>query len=317
MRGPRAIGAALHAALTATCFHFVAEANPVMSWVPAYETKGSADALRTNLGEGRTVAQTLSRIAFQFWLPVEEGLALDKRVREADVRQLAALAREDNVQLLLGVFNAYTDVGGSGFSWDRAKKLFADKRSAFVQQIVAEIEKFGLDGVEIDIESERDGLSDQDRADYAAFIIALAEEVHSRGKIITLSTFPGRWFGPNNTWWNDWAKVIDGVQSMGYTEVGKQGTQGWDSYGGQVSLWIKAGGDPKKFLNGVSVYSKQWKGASVADNLQGVCDVAQATGSGVALWELSQKAHPETLDPGWNSSINWKWIARIKDLTTP
>jgi Glycosyl hydrolases family 18 len=182
MRGRRAIGAALHAALAATCFHFVAEANPVMSWVPAYETKGSADALRTNLGEGRTVAQTLSRIAFQFWRPVEEGLALDKRVSEAGVRQLAALARQDNVQVLLGVFNAYTDVGGSGFSWDRAKKLFADKRSAFVQQIVAEMEKFGLDGVEIDIESEGDGLSDQDSADYAAFIIALAEEVHSRGK---------------------------------------------------------------------------------------------------------------------------------------
>jgi hypothetical protein len=55
---------------------------------------------------------------------------------------------------------------------------------------------------------------------------------------------------------------------MGYTEVRKQGTQGWDSYSGQVALWIKAGGDPKKFLNGVSVYSKQWKGASTADNLK-------------------------------------------------
>ena len=32
----------------------------------------------------------------------------------------------------------------------------------------------------------------QDRADYAGFIIALAEEVHSRGKIITVSSFLGR-----------------------------------------------------------------------------------------------------------------------------
>jgi hypothetical protein len=136
-----------------------------------------------------------------------------------DVRRLAAVARQNNLQALLGVFSAYTDVGGSGFSWDRARKAFAGKRSAFVQQIVAEMEKFGLDGVEIDIESERDGLSDQDRADYAGLIIALAEEVHSRGKIITLSSFPGRWFGPNNTWWSDWAKVVDGIQSMGYAEV--------------------------------------------------------------------------------------------------
>jgi hypothetical protein len=70
---------------------------------------------------------------------------------------------------------------------------------------------------------------------------------------------------------------------------GSKGHRVGTANGGQVSLWTKVGGDPKKFLNGVSVYSKQWRGASVADNLQGLCDVAQETGSGVALWELSLK----------------------------
>jgi len=223
------------------------------------------------------------------------------------------LARQNKLQVLLCVFNAYTDVGGSGFSWDRAKKAFVSNRAAFVHQIAVETEKYGLDGVEIDIESERDGLTDQDRSDYAGFVIALAQELHSRGKIITLSSFPGRWFGPNNTWWSDWAKLVDGVQSMGYSEVGKAGTQNWDSYQGQVSLWVKAGGDPKKFLNGVSVYLKGWKGASTSENLNALCSVAEATGSGVALWELSRKAHPEALDPGWDTSINWNLIEKIKD----
>jgi hypothetical protein len=74
----------------------------------------------------------------------------------------------------------------------RARKAFAGNRDAFLRQITAEMEKYGLDGVEIDIESESDGLTDQDQSDYAGFVIGLAKELHSRGKIITLSSFPGR-----------------------------------------------------------------------------------------------------------------------------
>lgn len=312
----RGVAVTLLAGLAGLCFIAESLANTVISWVPAYEVENSVHALQAPLDDGRTLGQALSRLALQFWVPDGENLILDKRVSEADVRRLVTVAKQNNLQVLLGVYNAYPDVDGSGFSWDRAKKAFAGGK-AFVQQIVAEMEKFQLDGVEIDFESERDGLTARDRADYASFIVAMAEEVHSRGKIITLSSFPGRWFGPNNTWWSDWAKVVDGLQSMGYAEVGKEGTQGWDSYRAQVSLWIQAGGDPRKFLNGVSVYSKQWKGASVTGNLQGLWDVARATGSGVAVWELSRKAHPADLDPGWNSSNNWTWIGRIKDLSSP
>ena len=59
----------------------------------ADEVKDSADALLTNLGGGRIVTQTLSRIALQFWIPAKEDLALDKRVSEVDARPLAAVAR--------------------------------------------------------------------------------------------------------------------------------------------------------------------------------------------------------------------------------
>jgi Glycosyl hydrolases family 18 len=303
--------------MAAWCFQGSAQANTVMSWVPAYGIKDSIEALRTDLGQGRTVAQSLSRLALQFWIPIDGALALDRRVSEADVRRLTAVAKQNKLQVLLCVSNAYTDVGGSGFSWDRARMAFADNRAAFVQQIVDETEKFGLDGVELDIESERDGLSDQDRAAYRAFVGALAEQLHSRGRIITLSSFPGRWFGPNNSWWSDWAAVVDGVQSMGYSEVGKNGDQNWDSYQRQVSLWIQAGGDPKKFLNGVSVYFKEWKGASTRENLDFLFGVAEATGSGVAIWELYRKAHPQDLDPGWDSPPLWILIEKIKSARSP
>src|SRR4029077_11384037 len=68
------------------------------------------------------------------------------------------------------------------------------------------------------------------------------------------------------------------------------GAQNWNSYQGQVSLWIQVGGDPKKFLNGISVYFKQWKGASTQENLDALRRVAETTGSGVAVWELSRSA---------------------------
>ena len=293
--------------------HGVVHANTAMSWVPAYGIKDSINALQTDLGRGRTVAESLSRLALQFWIPIEGMLVLDKRVSEADIRRLIALAKQKNLQVLLCVYNAYNDVSGSGFSWDRAKMAFVGNRAAFVQQIVGEVEKYGLDGAELDIESERDGLTDQDRSAYAGFVVALAGELHSQGKIITLSSFPGRWFGPNSTWWSDWAAVVDGVQSMGYSDVGKDGAQNWNSYQGQVSLWIQVGGDPKKFLNGISVYFKQWKGASTQENLDALRRVAETTGSGVAVWELSRSAHPQELDPGWKASGNWILIEKIKD----
>jgi sugar phosphate isomerase/epimerase len=303
--------------IAAWWFQDSAPANSVMSWVPAYGIKDSIEALQTDLGEGRTIAQSLNRLALQFWIPVEGALALDHRVNAADVKSLIAVARQNKLQVLLCVCNAYTDVGGSGFSWDRARMAFADNRAAFVQQIVEETEKFGLDGVELDIESERDGLTGQDRGAYAAFVVALAGPLHARGKIITLSSFPGGWFGPNNSWWSDWAAVVDGVQSMGYSEVGKNGGQDWDSYRRQVALWIQAGGDSKRFLNAVSVYFKQWKGASTQENLDSLRGVAEATGSGVAIWEIYRKAHPQDLDPGWNDSANWSLIQKIKDARSP
>ncbi|MFZ0711120.1 MAG: glycosyl hydrolase family 18 protein [Terrimicrobiaceae bacterium] len=298
-------------------FQGSARANSVMSWIPAYGIKDSIEALQTDLGEGRTIAESLDRLALQCWIPVKGALALDSRVSEADVRSLIAVAKQNKLQTLLCVSNAYTDVGGSGFSWDRARMAFGDNRAAFVRQIVEETEKFGFDGVELDIESERDGLNEQDRAAYGAFVVALAGELHSRGKNITLSSFPGRWFGPNSSWWSDWAAVVDGVQSMGYSEVGKNGAQDWDSYRHQVALWIQAGGDPKRFMNGVSVYFKQWKGASTRENLDSLCGVAEATGSGAAIWELYRKAHPQDLDPGWDGSANWSLIQRIKDARSP
>jgi hypothetical protein len=116
--------------------HGVVYANTAMAWVPAYGILDSVNALQTDLARGRTVAQSLSRLALQFWIPVEGMLVLDKRVNEADIRRLIALAKQKNLQVLLCVYNAYNDISGSGFSWDRAKTAFADNRAAFVKQIL-------------------------------------------------------------------------------------------------------------------------------------------------------------------------------------
>ena len=72
---------------------------------------------------------------------------------------------------------------------------------------------------------------------------------------------------------------------------------------GKFPFGLKPGGDPKKFLNGVSVYFKQWKGASTQENLDALRGVAETTGSGVAVWELARSAHPQELDPGWQASV--------------
>jgi Glycosyl hydrolases family 18 len=300
-----------------SCLQDSVEANTVMAWVPAYGIGDATGTLAIPLGGDRTVAEVLSRIALQFWIPINGNLALDKRVSENEVRNLLRIARQKNLQVLLCVCNAYPDASGSGFSWDRARPAFAGNRGAFIRQLVEEARKYGLDGVDLDIESERDGLSAQDRSDYAAFVLELARRLHGEGKILTLSSFPGSWFGPNRSWWRDWAAAIDGLQSMGYSDVGMKGTEDWDSYPAQISSWIEAGGAPGKFLNGVSVYFRSWKGASAQENLAALGAAARATGSGAAIWELSLDAHQQKLEPGWKDSTNWALVERIRDDRSP
>jgi hypothetical protein len=104
LRSRRATAFTLLAGLLGACFHCPAQANSAMSWIPAYEVKDSADGLLTNLGGGRTATHTLSRIALQFWIPADEDLALDKWVSEADVRRLAAVARQKQPSGAFGRF---------------------------------------------------------------------------------------------------------------------------------------------------------------------------------------------------------------------
>ena len=59
----RAAAVAFLAGWAGLSFVATSQANTVMSWVPAYEVEHSVDALQAPLGEGRTVGQTLSRLA--------------------------------------------------------------------------------------------------------------------------------------------------------------------------------------------------------------------------------------------------------------
>ena len=82
--------------------------------------------------------------------------------------------------------------------------------------------------------------------------------------------------------------MVDGVQSVGSSDVDEGGARDGTAMLGQTSLWIQVGGNARNSWNGISVsIFKQWKGASTRENLDALRRVAETTGSGVAVWELT------------------------------
>ena len=92
-------------------------------------------------------------------------------------------------------------VGGWSYNNVPLESTFAEatatkeKRSTFVSEIVKMCETYGFDGIDIDWEYPRVNSTD---TNYEAFMLSLADELHSRGKLLT-------------------AAVVNGMSAEGYT----------------------------------------------------------------------------------------------------
>ncbi len=293
----------------------------VMGWVPAYGIEATLKALEAN----PAIGQSLTRVGLQFWNPGADGTsvvlapvdATGKPVTAANVRTLQRWARAHGVQPLLTVYNNSQVI--NRWDWPLARRAFADHPEEFTAALVAAVDAWQLDGVDLDLEGEGDFSAD--RAAYASFVRQLSAALKARGKILTVDSFHSPCDNaPNMRWWADWAGDVATIHSMGYEDLyegskvafkpeGRPVCEGGAAlfrYSWQLDWGIKAGYRRDQIVMGMPTWVDSWGsggvGPSVVDHLREL----RALGAGAALWDLQLGA------AGWNKPATWEAVQALR-----
>ena len=267
----------------------------VMTWVPPYGIDKCRERLRQEV-DGIGPKDALTHLALQFWLPTRDG-SVEKTTRYGDISDATVIefrdwAHQHGIHAMLCVYNSV-----SSWDWQLAQAGFADHRGEFVHALVTEMQRLGLDGIDIDLEGSGDFESSKEA--YLAFIRALAPQVHSLKKQLTVDSFAYKWNAPNQTWWADLFPQVDGVNSMGYERIGANAGE-WRAYAAQKAA---AGSHAAKLLIGVPSSKADWLGNTAAEHMKWI---TKDDSVGVAIWDARFSA------PYWQTPEAWKGLIKMR-----
>lgn len=275
-----------------------AQPRKVITWVAPYGIDASWTMLRTNynkLGPGKGI----THLALQFWVPTETGgLARATRygmITDQAIDRFVKWAHGKGIKVLLCVYNGEND-----WNWPLAQAGFRDHPVKFAKALVAEMQARKLDGVDVDLEGVGD--FEADKKPYVSFVKELAGRVHAKGKIVTVDSFPYIWNAPNQNWWASLFKHADGINSMGYEDLGRNAPS-WQSYAYQKS---KAGRHASKLQIGLPTYKSEWQGDTTLDQLKWF-QTGSAGRVGIALWDAQLQ------DPSWQTKPVWKVLKSVRN----
>lgn len=298
--------------------------NEVMSWVPPYDLALSRRALQHTAGS-ITADQWLTRVGLQFWIPGSDGrleyASRGDTVNDAAVAWFRDWAQPRGVKVLLTVYNH----DGTKWDWDRARSAFADHQDDFVKNLVAEVERHRLDGIDLDLEGN--GSLDHDRPEFARFVKKLSVALKARGKLLTVDSFHSPCFNaPHMGWWEDWKGQVDAIHSMGYGDLYEGSTERFVPEGGsggcmdgaaifkfswQVDWGTSHGFQAAQILPGLPGYRYEWGSGGLGTTLPAHLAEVAAVGAGICIWDI-----PGTIggqrDQRWGSEEAWTALKRFR-----
>ena len=265
---------------------------PITSWVAPYAVAKTKAALESNDG----AKANITHLGLQFWLPTTEGKAklieMDE-VTEAAIIELRDWGHANGIRVMLCVFNH----NGKEWDWPLAKAGFAEHKAEFVKSLVSEMERFGLDGIDIDLEGN--GSFDTDREAFVAFMTDLSRELRARNKHLTVDTFCYIWNAPNQSWWPDLFPLVDSIASMAYDEAGATAPE-WRAYDAQKKA---AGRHTAKLQIGVLSGRDAWQGNTVLEQLQWI---GKDGTIGLAIWDAQFR------NPAWKTAELWQVLKPLR-----
>ncbi len=309
-------------------FAVSAQARNVMSWVPPYSIQTSYNLLNT--GSPANIENGLTHLGLQWWVP--DGTGGITFITDYQYTSLGDLSDEvemfvdwgdaNDVETMLCLFNIHDD----DFDWDIAISAFGQYQDESVASIIAEVEKYNLDGVDIDFEGGGD--QSLDMSDFAEFLYKLNNELKKNGKTLSVDVFPSPCYNaPNVNWIPNLAPYCDFVNVMGYDETYEGNSASFycsqnSDYSHQAVLqysFIKSFLDKNdiddfKVNYGVPGWMEYW--GEPSENSQTIlghmADIENLTdGAGMAIWDIA------LMNGGtWRESTTWDKIEEFKATPT-
>jgi GH18 family chitinase len=223
---------------------------------------------------------------------------------DAAVAELRDWGRAHGVRVLLCVYNY--NVAQEAWDWSWAQAAFATHPEKFATSLVAEMERLELDGIDLDLEGN--GPHDADKEVYLRFVRDLSSRLRARGKRLTVDTFAYVWHAPNQSWWSDLFPLVDGINSMGYEEIGAgagAGNEAWRSFAAQEDA---SGSNVDKLMLGMPAYKDDWQGKPALEQLRWLRDRGRA---GMSIWDSQLDG------TAWRTREAWATVADIRNGKRP
>lgn len=279
-----------------------------MTWVAPYAVAASKARLSQSF-DGVGMKDGLTDLALQFWEPLPDGSGVQRVQRGGDtsdaaVAELRDWGRAHGVRVLLCVYNY--NVSKEAWDWPWAQAAFATHPETFATSLVAEMERLELDGIDLDLEGN--GPHDGDKQPYLRFVRDLSSRLRAKGKRLTIDTFAYVWHAPNQSWWNDLFPLVDGINSMGYEEIGAGaggGAEAWRSFAAQEDA---SGSNVDKLMLGMPAYKDDWQGKPALEQLRWLRDRGHA---GMSIWDAQLDGS------AWRTREAWATVADIRNGKRP
>jgi hypothetical protein len=276
----------------------------VMTWVAPYAVAASKARLNESF-EGVGMKDGLSDLALQFWEPSADGSTVQRVQRGGDTSDAAVTELRDwghahGVRVSLCVYNYNT--AKEAWDWPWAVSAFAAHPEQFATSLLDEMERLGLDGIDLDLEGN--GALEGDRETYLKFVQQLSPRLRAKGKRLTLDSFAYVWNAPNQNWWKPLFPLVDGINSMGYEEIGAgagAGDDAWRSFAFQEDA---SGSDVGKLMLGMPANKDEWRGKTALEHLRWLRDRGHA---GMSLWDSQLDA------PAWRTHDAWSTVTEIRN----
>lgn len=283
-------------------------ATPIPSPTPAPEFRIVG---YTTLGGMAAISQIhfdkLTHVNFAFVVPEADGTFVDVGGAHG-LAMLVNAAHAQNVKVLISV--------GGGGTDDRMEQMGADPaaRATLVEGLLNYVEKYQLDGVDMDWEFPDPGASEEN---FTRLMLELSAPLHERGKLLTAAVAA---LGPN----------ADTVSAAALAEVDFLNVMVYDADGPQhapyeyavdsLDYWAGRGLPASKTILGVPFYAHpsyipyrrlvqadpaavqndvlDYNGLSVNYNgiptIQRKTELAQQRASGIMIWTLENDSLNET-----------------------
>ncbi|WXR61497.1 glycosyl hydrolase family 18 protein [Peptostreptococcaceae bacterium AGR-M142] len=204
----------------------------------------------------------ITHAIYAFLIPKEDGTLVPLK-KEEDLKTLVELGHKNNVKVLIAIGGWFDE---SGVALDqRFEKLAANEesRNNLIKNIVMFVEKYNLDGVELDWEYPDLGKS---MFNYEKLVLGLKEELAKRDKNLT-AALNGAWSkdeGPSVSYAvsTKCLEAFDWISIMAYDMNNEDHSPFWFA-NTSIDYWLNRGVSKEDIVLGVPYYAhptdKTWK----------------------------------------------------------